>query len=161
MGFLYCIFSNDDPDFVFQTENTVETETVNTDSWIVQSIYEFQYFNCLGCPYKSKSKQEFVDHLYENHSEAILTLKNIKDDSLTDVKNPFIVTTGTKSKTGPKLTPLLEAKPKTQKARLNAPYQHTKDTAWKEKAPFNIVLGKFGSRYFHNINPPLEKLFNW
>ena len=83
LSFPYCIFRNDDPDFVFQNETTVETKTVvNTDSWIVQSIYEFQYFNCLGCPYKSNSKQEFVNHLYENHPEAILTLKNIKDDSL-------------------------------------------------------------------------------
>ena len=159
MSLLYCIFSNDDPDFVLQNENTVDTETIKTDEWKVHSLYEFQYFNCLGCSYKSKTKQEFVDHLYENHPEAILTLGNIKDDSLSDVTNPWIVSSSTK--TGPKLVPFMKASPKTQKNRLAAAYKLTKDTAWRENVPFNIVLGKFGSRYYHKIDPSLKALFDW
>ena len=82
---LYCIFSNHDPDFVPQNENsTVETEILKSEAWIIQSLYELQYFNCLGCPYKSKSKQEIIDHLYGEHPEGIVTLRNIKDDSLRD-----------------------------------------------------------------------------
>ena len=82
---LYCIFSNDDPDFVPQNEiSTVDTEILKSEAWIIQSLYELQYFNCLGCPYKSKSKQEIIDHLYGEHPEGIVTLRNIKDDSLRD-----------------------------------------------------------------------------
>ena len=79
---IYWIFRNDDPDFELQNENTLDVEMIENDEWIIQSLYELQYFNCLGCPYKSKSKQEFIDHLYGEHPEGILTLKNIKDDSL-------------------------------------------------------------------------------
>ena len=79
---LYCFYSDDDPNFEPQNENTVDTEMIESDAWIIQSLYELQYFNCLGCPYKSKSKQEFIDHLYGEHPEGILTLRNIKDDSL-------------------------------------------------------------------------------
>ena len=81
---LYCIFSNDDLEFEPQNEITVDTEMIKADAWIIQSLYELQYFNCLGCPYKSKSKQQFIYHLYEEHPEGILTLRNIKDDSLRD-----------------------------------------------------------------------------
>ena len=62
--------------------NDIEME--EKDPWNVQSLYEMQYFNCPGCIYKSKAKQDFVTHIYENHAEAILTLRNIKDDSLRD-----------------------------------------------------------------------------
>ena len=79
---IYWIFRNDDPDFELQNENTLDVEMIENDEWIIQSLYELQYFNCLGCPYKSKSKQEFIDHLFGEHPEGILTLKNIKDDSL-------------------------------------------------------------------------------
>ena len=74
------IFSVDDPTYE-QNENN-DIEMVQNDQWVVQSLYELQYFNCPGCIYKSKSKQEFVNHIYENHPEALLTLNNIKDDSL-------------------------------------------------------------------------------
>ena len=79
---LYCIFSNDDSDFEPQNENTVDIEMLENDTWVIQSLYELQYFNCPGCSYKSKSKQEVIDHLYEEHPEGLLTLRNIKDDSL-------------------------------------------------------------------------------
>ena len=39
--------------------------------WTISSIYELQYFNCLSCSYKNKSKQNFVDHAYECHPESI------------------------------------------------------------------------------------------
>ena len=78
----YSIFRDDDSNFEPQNENALDVEMIENDEWIIQSLYELQYFNCLGCPYKSKSKQEFIDHLYGEHPEGILTLKNIKDDSL-------------------------------------------------------------------------------
>ena len=67
-----------------QNDSNLDTEMVENEAWIIQSIYEFQYFNCLGCNFKCKSKQEFVDHLYNDHPEGILTLRNIKDESLRD-----------------------------------------------------------------------------
>ena len=54
--------------------------------WNVESLYDLQFFNCPSpfCIYKNSSKQEFVNHLYENHVESISTLKNISDESLRD-----------------------------------------------------------------------------
>ena len=79
---IYWIFRNDDPTFEPQNENTVDVEMIDNDAWIIESLYDLQYFNCLGCQFKSKSKQEVIDHLYEEHPEGLLTLRNIKDDSL-------------------------------------------------------------------------------
>ena len=73
----------------------------------------------------------------------------------------MIVSTGTKTKTAPKLIPFMQASPKTQKNRLAPAYKFTKDIAWKENVPFSIVLGKFGSRYYHKIDPSLKALFEW
>ena len=81
---LYWIFRDDDANFEPQNENILDSEMIKEDAWIIQSLYELQYFNCLGCPYKSKLKQEFIDHIYGEHPEGILTLRNIKDDSLRD-----------------------------------------------------------------------------
>ena len=76
-------FSNDDP--TYTTQDVVDIEMAETnDSWVIKSIYELQYFNCPGCSFKHNSKQEFVNHLYGDHAEAILTLRNIQDDSLRD-----------------------------------------------------------------------------
>ena len=61
-----------------------DTEMLENDAWSVKSLYEFQHFNCPGCIFKCKQKQEFVNHLYENHVESITTLKNISDESLRD-----------------------------------------------------------------------------
>ena len=47
--------------------------------WSIQSIEEFQYFNCPSCFFKDKSKQGFVNHACENHPESIEHLKEIQD----------------------------------------------------------------------------------
>ena len=155
------IFSVYDPDYLPNENNDIEI--VQNNQWIVQSIYELQYFNCLGCVYKSQSKQDFVNHLYENHPEAILTLKNIKDESLSDIDNPLVDTKpkGTPNKLGRPLMPFSTAKPKTKKAKFNEAYKLTKDTAFKQNVPFNIILGNFGARYYHKIDHSLHELFKW
>ena len=58
--------------------------------WNIESIYEFQYFNCPTCKFKNHSKQEFIDHAYNSHSEATEYLNNIKDGSIDDVSVPNI-----------------------------------------------------------------------
>ena len=58
--------------------------------WNIESIYEFQYFNCPTCKFKNHSKQEFIDHAYNSHSEATEYLNNIKDGSIDDVSVPKI-----------------------------------------------------------------------
>ena len=74
-------FSDDDTTYAPQNDPDVEMAE-NNDSWVVQSLFELQYFNCPGCNFKHKSKQEFVNHLYGDHPEGILTLNNIQDESL-------------------------------------------------------------------------------
>ena len=56
--------------------------------WHIQSIYEFQYFNCPICVYKDQSKQDFVNHAFQDHPESISSLLNIGDSSLEDVDFP-------------------------------------------------------------------------
>ena len=77
-------FSNDDPTYTIQDDHVDIEMAENNDLWVVKSIYELQYYNCPGCTFKHKSKQEFVNHLYFDHPEGILTLNNIKDESLRD-----------------------------------------------------------------------------
>ena len=57
--------------------------------WDIRSIYEFQYFNCPKCRYSHNSKQDFINHAYENHPEAIENFDNIIDGSLNDVICPW------------------------------------------------------------------------
>ena len=57
--------------------------------WDIRSIYELQYFNCPKCSYKNNSKQEFIQHAYEDHPEAIDNLTNIVDGSLNDINCPW------------------------------------------------------------------------
>ena len=57
--------------------------------WDIQSIYEFQYFNCPSCLFKNHSKQEFINHAFETHSEFIHNLYKINDNSLIDVVCPW------------------------------------------------------------------------
>ena len=57
--------------------------------WNIQSIYEFQYFNCPSCIFKNRSKQEFINHAFENHSELVHNLYKINDNSLIDVVCPW------------------------------------------------------------------------
>ena len=63
--------------------------------WNIQSIYEFQYFNCPSCVFKNHSKQEFVKHAYEFHPESIDYFTNICDGSLKDVECPWNMTNNT------------------------------------------------------------------
>ena len=47
--------------------------------WAVLSIFEFQYFNCPSCVFKSHSKKEFINHAMKVHPESIIHLSNIQD----------------------------------------------------------------------------------
>ena len=58
--------------------------------WHIQSIYDFQYFNCPSCIFKNPSKQEFVNHVYNIHPNFIDHLFNVKDNSLEDIVFPNI-----------------------------------------------------------------------
>ena len=74
-----------------QTEKKVdETENLSTDNpWIVESIYEFQFYNCPTCSYKHYSKQEFVNHSFNTHLDSVNELQNISDGSLSDIVIPW------------------------------------------------------------------------
>ena len=54
-----------------------------------KSLYDFQYFNCPACIFKDHSKQEFVNHVFENHPEISKKLRDITDDSIKDVIVPW------------------------------------------------------------------------
>ena len=56
----------------------------NVSPWDVESLYEFQYFNCPTCPYKHHSAQDFVDHAFNSHPES----KNYPD-SFSDILPPW------------------------------------------------------------------------
>ena len=81
--------------------------------WKITSIYDFQYFNCPSCVYKNNSKQEFINHAYEVHSDCVNHLDNVDDDSLEDVscpwKNSDVKTTENKSGLSENEDPKLEA----------------------------------------------------
>ena len=47
--------------------------------WAVLSIFEFQYFNCPSCVFKTHSKKEFINHAMKVHPESIIHLSNIQD----------------------------------------------------------------------------------
>ena len=68
------------------------TDDVKENPWNIQSIYEFQYFNCPTCVFKDQSKQEFVNHAYETHPNSIQYLINIKDESIIDIIFPCFKT---------------------------------------------------------------------
>ena len=70
------------------------------EAWNIQSIYDLQYFICPSCPYKNHSKQEFVNHAYDFHSESEEYLKNIRDGSLYDIEVPFEIDTKPKFHSG-------------------------------------------------------------
>ena len=61
-----------------------------TSPWDVESLYEFQYFNCPTCPYKHKSAQDFVDHAFNTHQESKNHFMNISNhDSFSDIWPPW------------------------------------------------------------------------
>ena len=57
--------------------------------WRITSIYSLQYFDCPTCMFKDQSKQNFINHAYETHPEAIDDLRNISDGSLNDILCPW------------------------------------------------------------------------
>ena len=57
--------------------------------WNVQSIYDFQYFDCPSCEFKNHSKQRFLNHAFDFHSDSIEYLSNIRDGSFDDVVCPW------------------------------------------------------------------------
>ena len=58
--------------------------------WNIQSIYEFQFFNCPTCTFKNHSKQEFVNHAYELHPDSVSYLSNVNEiESFLDVICPW------------------------------------------------------------------------
>ena len=68
---------------------TTTTSRKTENPWTIYSIYDLQYFNCPTCEFKNQSKQEFIDHVYEIHPEAVEDLTNVGDDSLEDIKIPW------------------------------------------------------------------------
>ena len=62
---------------------------VEENPWMIQSIYDLQYFNCPTCVYKNHSKQDFINHAFEFHPEVIENLNNIQDGSLNDIDFPW------------------------------------------------------------------------
>ena len=72
-------------------DQNIDENIENLNPWSVQSIYDLMYFNCPSCVFKNNSKQEFINHAYEFHPNAIPLLNNILDGSLDDVNIPWAV----------------------------------------------------------------------
>ena len=64
-------------------------ENSQSNPWDIQSLYDLQFFNCPCCSFKIKSRQEFVNHAYDNHAGSSEYLTRIKDSSLKDLKCPW------------------------------------------------------------------------
>ena len=71
------------------------SESIIMSSWYVESLFDFQYFVCPSCDFKHNSKQEFVTHALETHSESFLKncIPNVRDESLNDVNFNEVVDT--------------------------------------------------------------------
>ena len=73
---------------ITETENSISISLEN--SWdVIESIYEFQSFNCPSCSYKNDSKQDFVYHAFEIHPESVPNLRRIYDICLNDILPPW------------------------------------------------------------------------
>ena len=59
--------------------------TKTENPWDVGSVYDYLFFNCPTCCYKSSLKQYFVDHAFHSHPECIDYFRKISDDSLNDI----------------------------------------------------------------------------
>ena len=71
-------------------QNYGNDHNIVTSPWDVESLYEFQYFNCPTCPYKHKSAQDFVDHAINTHQESKNHFMNISNhDSFSDIWPPW------------------------------------------------------------------------
>ena len=88
----------------------------------------------------------------------------IDDFCISDIENPLVDTTpkkGTKRKMGAPVIPFSEASPKAKKRKLDSSFKNLLQTCIEHSIPFDIALGHMGTRYFHNVNSPLEELFKW
>ena len=56
--------------------------------WDVESVFDYLFFNCPTCFYKSSLKQNFVNHSFHTHPESIDYFKKISDNSLNDIILP-------------------------------------------------------------------------
>ena len=65
------------------------TEKETNNPWNINSIYQLQYFNCPCCHFKHFLKQDFINHAYKIHPEAVKHLDKIKDGSLGDILCPW------------------------------------------------------------------------
>ena len=71
-------------------EERLATEVkLENPMWDVKSLYEFQYFNCPSCSYKSDYKQDFVNHTFNTHPESVDFFRKISDGSLDDIITPW------------------------------------------------------------------------
>ena len=57
--------------------------------WDVDSLYEYQYFQCPACTFNHNSKQDFVCHTYNTHPESVEYFRKISDESLSDILPPW------------------------------------------------------------------------
>ena len=112
-----------------QPEISEEMDTVE-NPWDIQSIYEWQFFNCpdLNCGFKCHLKQDLLNHLYDNHIEGLLALKKITDDSLSDVTNPW-GDCDKKDKGGRPYNSLIRIIPKSSKGKTKSLFPRIK-TIW-------------------------------
>ena len=65
-------------------------ETKIENPWDVQSLYEFLFFNCPSCSFKHNSKEDFLVHSFNIHTESVDYLRNISDGSTSDVALPWL-----------------------------------------------------------------------
>ena len=69
--------------------------TKNESLWDIRSLYEFQYFNCPACHFKTEyfKTQDFVNHAHASHPESTNYLRKINDGSMDDIDFPWAPTT--------------------------------------------------------------------
>ena len=72
----------------YKIDPKIEIETTRV-VWDVESLYDYQYFNCPSCSFKSDHKQNFVDHTFHTHPESMDYFRNISDGSLSDIIIPW------------------------------------------------------------------------
>ena len=106
--------------------------------WNIQSLYEFQYFNCPKCIFKDQSKQGFVNHAYELHPESIEYLINIDDKSITGI-----------------VFPLIEQISEIKK-ESNETISETEDIRGSEIKSEEYIIVQYNEESNHDINDPLD-----
>ena len=150
----------------YDTENVANSDTSGelNNVWNVNSIYDLQFFNCPDeqCNFKHSSKQEFIDHVCDNHAEYLILRNSISDGSLDDINNPLIDTPSTsKNKGGRPPKKLLDSSKRVQKSRLQSEFDRLKEICENEECTYNVLLGIFGRLFCNHFNDQkLAKLFD-